>query len=289
VRDSFFGVLLWLASYDRGMSLPPSGPTRTALITGASSGIGAAIAAQLAARGHGVTLAARRLDRLQVMATELAAAHGIRAEAVAVDLTDESSRNELVAAISAQERSVNILVNNAGLTTLGSVATADIAGELAMIRTNVEAVAHLCTALVPAMVERRSGAVLNVASTAAFQPVPGQAGYGATKAFVLSYTHALRAELRGSGVSVTALCPGPVETGFAAAAGLTDEQAAESLPGFLWVPVDEVAAAAVAGMVAGKAVVVPGAGNRLSAAVGWLTPRAALLPVLARRHPSLTD
>ena len=126
---------------------------------------------------------------------------------------------------------------------MGHVRMADRAAELALVRTNVEAVVDLCALFVPGMVTRHRGAVLNTASTAAFQPLPGQASYGASKAFVLSYGRALAAELRGSGVSVTTLCPGPVETGFAEAAGMTDEEAAETLPKIMWVPADEVARA----------------------------------------------
>ena len=157
-----------------------------------------------------------------------------------------------------------------------------------MVRTDVEAVVHLCSLFVPGMVERRSGAVLNVASTAAFQPLPGQAAYGASKAFVLSYSHALRGELRRPGVTVTVLCPGPVETGFAAAAGISDEEAAGAMPKIMVVPVADVAKAAVAGMDANRAVVIPGAGNRVSAAIGWLTPRRLLVPMVAKRHPALS-
>jgi short-subunit dehydrogenase len=256
-------------------------------VTGASSGIGAEIASQLASRGYGVTLVARRIDRLEALAGRLAESHGIRAEVVAADLTDEEARTAVISEIDRRGLVVNMLVNNAGFSTAGPVARAQVAGELAMVRTDVEAVVHLCTALLPGMVERRSGAILNVASTAAFQPVPGQAGYGASKAFVLSYTHALRAELAGSGVSVTALCPGPVATGFASAAGLSDTDAAAALPSFLWVPAERVASAAVEGLETGRAVVIPGAGNKLSAAAGWLTPRTLLLPVLAKRHPAM--
>lgn len=269
------------------MTLPAPSPDRTCLVTGASSGIGAEIAKLLAAKGLGVTLVARREPKLRALAQELASKHGIRAEVVVADLTDESSRANIVAELESRELAVNVLVNNAGLSTMGAVYRGEVAAELAMVRTDVEAVVHLCTAFLPGMVERRSGAILNVASTAAFQPLPGQAGYGASKAFVLSYGHAIRAELRGTGVTVTTLCPGPVETGFGEAAGLTDEEASGSLPKFMWVPPGEVAAAAVAGMDADRPVVIPGIFNRLGAAGGWLTPRRLITPLLARQHPAL--
>jgi len=269
------------------MSLPAPDPARTCLVTGASSGIGAAIARLLAARGLGVTLVARREARLAELAQGLASRYGVRAEVIAADLTDEASRAAIVSDLEGRDLTVNVLVNNAGLTTMGPVSRSDPAQELAMVRTDVEAVVHLCSLLVPGMVERRSGAVLNVASTAAFQPLPGQAGYGASKAFVLSYSHALRGELRSQGVTVTVLCPGPVETGFAAAAGISEEDAVSSLPKVMWLPVTDVAKAAVAGMDADRAVVIPGVANRIGAAVGWLSPRSLLVPQIAKRHPAL--
>ncbi len=257
------------------------------MVTGASSGIGAELAALLAARGLGVTLVARREERLRQLADQLRSRHGVRVEVIAADLTDEGSRQAVAGELERRSLAVNVLVNNAGGTTLGPVHRADPGREVAMVRTNVEAVVHLCSVFLPGMVERRSGAVLNVASTAAFQPLPGQAAYGASKAFVLSYSHALRGELRPTGVTVTALCPGPVETGFAAAAGLSDAEASESLPRIMWLPAADVARAAVKGMDANKAVVIPGLANRVSAAAGWLTPRRAIVPIVASRHPSL--
>ena len=162
-------------------------------------------------------------------------------EIIAADLTDEASRSRIATELEEPSLSVNVLVNNAGFSTMGPVYRSDPEREVALVRTDVEAVVHLCSLFLAGMVERRSGAVLNVASTAAFQPLPGQAAYGASKAFVLSYSHALRGELRSKGVTVTALCPGPVETGFATAAGITDEEAAGAMPKILWVSADEVA------------------------------------------------
>ena len=269
------------------MSLPAPDPDRTCLVTGASSGIGAEIAGLLAARGLGVTLVARREDRLRALADQLTSRHGIRAEVIGADLADEESRGAIATQLAARSLSVNVLVNNAGMTTIGPVYGSDPAREIAMIRIDVEAVVHLCSLFLPGMVERRSGVVLNVASTGAFQPLPGQAGYGASKAFVLSYSHALRGELRPTGVTVTVLCPGPVRTGFGEAAGISDEDATEALPKIMWIPVADVAKAAVSGMDANKAVVIPGLANRISAAAGWHSPRSVLVPMVARRHPAL--
>ena len=137
------------------------------------------------------------------------------------------------------------------------------------------------------MVEREAGAILNVSSTAAFQPMPAQAGYAASKAFVVSYSQAVRAELSGTGVSVTALCPGPVETEFAEAAGFDGDEAKAALPSFMWVSVEAVAAAGVEGLDRGRAVVIPGTANRAAAIGARLAPRRVLVPLLARRHPGL--
>jgi hypothetical protein len=269
------------------MPLPAPNPARTCLVTGASSGIGEEIARLLASRGFGVTLVARSEDKLEALAGQLASATGVRVGYIAADLTNEAARAALPAELEARGLLVNVLVNNAGFSTAGPVRSADPARELAMVRTDVEAVVHLCTLFVPGMVERRSGAVLNVASTAAYQPIPGQAAYAASKAFVLSYTHALRGELRSEGVTVAALCPGPVDTGFAAAAGLSKEEFTGSVPSFMVVSAHDVAAAAVAGLEAGRAVVIPGVANRVLAAGGWLSPRSLLVPVVAKHHPAL--
>jgi short-subunit dehydrogenase len=271
------------------MSLPPPGPERTSVVTGASSGIGLEIAKDLARRGRGVTLVARRESVLRELADHLASAHGVRADVLAVDLSDAAARGAMPAALAERGLTVDVLVNNAGLSTTGPVHGSDRDREIGMIRTNVEAVVDLCSLFLPGMVERRTGAILNVASTAAFQPLPGQAGYGATKSFVLSYTHALRGELKGTGVTATALCPGPVDTGFGEAAGFSKEDAESALPKFMWVTPEVVARDAVAGLDAGKAVVIPGMANRVAARAAYLTPRALLVPLLARQHPSLRD
>lgn len=269
------------------MSLPVPATDRTALVTGASSGIGVEIARCLAARGHGVTLVARREDRLRELADDLATRHGVRTEVIGCDLTELADRNRLIEQVAERDLAVSILVNNAGFSTMGPVQKADVEREVAMVRTDVEAVIHLCAAFVNGMVERGSGAVLNVASTAAFQPLPGQAGYGGAKAFVLSYTQAIGAELRDTGVTATALCPGPVETGFAEAAGIDDEQAGDALPRIMWVSAPDVAAAAVEGMDKGRAVVIPGLPNRILAQLALHSPRSLVLPLLRRQHPAL--
>ncbi|WP_139981447.1 SDR family NAD(P)-dependent oxidoreductase [Nocardioides litoris] len=268
------------------MGLPTPAPDRTALVTGASSGIGAEVARVLARRGHGVTLVARSVDKLDELAVELRGL-GVRAEVLPADLTDRAARAALPGRVAELGLGVEVLVNNAGLSTLGPVAASDPEAEMAMVELDVVAVVDLCSRFVPGMVDRGRGAVLNVASTAAFQPLPGQAGYAAGKVFVLSYTQSLAGELRGSGVTATALCPGPVETGFGARAGFSDEDAKDALPEVMWVPAEEVARVAVDGLARGRLVVVPGRVNRVAAALAQVTPRSLLLPVLARSHPGL--
>jgi short-subunit dehydrogenase len=268
------------------MSLPLPAPDRTALVTGASSGIGMEIARELARRVHGVTLVARSGDKLTELAEELRA-WGVRSEVLATDLADRSARAALPERIDDLGLTVDILVNNAGYTTTGAVASSDPAAEIDMVEVDVTTVVDLCSRFVPGMVERSRGAVLNVASTAAFQPLPGQASYGAAKAFVLSYTRSLAGELRGKGVSVTALCPGPVRTGFVARSGLSVEEAESALPSFMYESAEVVAKMGVDALDRGRTVVIPGPANRAAAALAQLVPKQVLVPILASQHPSL--
>ena len=259
------------------------GPNPTALVTGASSGIGAAIARDLHRRGCSVVLVARRAERLAELAAEL----GNRCSVVPADLSDAQDRAALPGRVAGLGLQVDVLVNNAGISTMGRQHAADPEAELGVIAVDVAAVVDLCTRFLPEMVSRRRGAVLNVASVGAFGPLPGQAVYGAAKAFVLSYTHALRAELRATGVTASALCPGPVDTGFGEAAGFSMEDARKTLPPPLWVPVEEVARIGVDGLAAGRAVIIPGRANRAAAALYHLAPRRLIVPLVARSHPGL--
>ncbi|MCU1353715.1 MAG: ydfG 2 [Acidimicrobiales bacterium] len=268
------------------MSLPAPAADRTCLVTGASSGIGAEIARQLVAKGYGVTLVARRADKLQELADELGD-RGVRVEVVAADLADRGARRAMLDEVASRGLAIDVLVNNAGLSTVGAVQRSNPDAEVNMIEVDVVAVAELCSRVVPGMVERGQGAVLNVASTAAFQPLPGQAGYGGCKAFVLSYTQALAGELAGTGVSATALCPGPVDTGFGETAGFDKEEAEAALPKFMWEPVENVAKVAIDGMEKGRSVAIPGPANRAAAVFARLAPKQFLVPLLAKRHPGL--
>jgi hypothetical protein len=265
------------------MALPPPSAGSTCLVTGASSGIGADIARSLARRGHGVALVARRRDRLDGLAEELRADHGVRAEALAADLSQESSRTTMLETLAELGLTVEVLVNNAGFGSGGLFHQLDQERELEMVRLNVEAVVALCGRFVPKMVARGRGAVLNVASVAAFQPVPRQATYAATKAFVLSFGEALHTELRSSDVTVTTLCPGPVRSEFVDAAGLSAE--VDDTPSFLWSGPEVVAEQGVKALERGRRVVVPGPLNRATALGGQHVPRSVLLRMMERLYP----
>jgi uncharacterized protein len=265
------------------VALPPPEPNSTCLVTGASAGIGAEIARGLARRGHGVTLAARREDRLQELADELADEHGVRAETISVDVSDSEARSHLKADIEGRGLTVEVLVNNAGFGSGGKFTELDPEEEASMIRTNVESLISLTGHFLPAMVERGRGAVLNLASLIAFQPMPFQATYGASKAAVLSFTEAIHEELRGSDVTITAVCPGPVRTEFGEMGGFGG--ADEKIPDFAWLEADKVAEDAIEGLEKGERVVVPGALNQLAALAGHYTPRALLLPTVRRVWP----
>lgn len=265
------------------MALPSPGNDRAAIVTGASSGIGEEFARILVDRGHQVVLVARSADRLE----EIAARLGAQAHPLPADLSQRTERASLLDRVTALGLTPDILVNNAGLSTLGLVAESDPEKELNLVEVDVAAVVDLCSRILPGMVERHRGAVLNVASIAAFGPLPGQAAYGAAKAFVLSYSHSLRGELKGTGVSVTALCPGPVDTGFGEAAGFSKEEAESALPRVMWVPAAEVAKAGIDGLAAGKAVVVPGRVNQVASSFFRVAPPELLLPFLTRNHPAM--
>ena len=262
------------------MALPEPSESATALVTGASAGIGEAIAHELASRGYGVTLVARREERLRALAGELSESHGVRAEAIAADLGDEAARERLAGKIEALGLEVEILVNNAGFGTAETVFDLDRERLMAMIRLNCEALLDFQARYLPAMITRGRGAVINIASTAAFQPIPGTATYAATKAFVLSLSEAVHEELKGTGVTLTAVCPGPVRTEFAQVAGI--EQAEDQLPGVFWMTSEAVAKAAVDAAESGKRAIVPGLINRASALTGQHTPRMLALPIAKR-------
>jgi uncharacterized protein len=241
--------------------------TKVALVTGASAGLGAEFARQLSKRGHRLVLAARRKDRLEVLAKELG-----DARAVTIDLSKADAAAKLMADLEAHGETVDLLVNNAGFGLIGRFAELDARRERQMIDLNIGTLADLCRAVAPGMIEQKSGGIINVASTAAFQPGPKMAVYFATKAFVLSLTEALHEELRPHGIHVTCLCPGPTRTEFGDVAGfggngLFDRVAMES---------PEVVKAGLRGLDRNKAVVVPGLVNKLTANSGRFAPRSVV-------------
>jgi short-subunit dehydrogenase len=238
----------------------------TALITGASAGLGAELAKLCAAGGYDVVLVARSAGRLAELGEGLARTYGVRARPLVADLAIPSAPAEIFAQLSATP--IDLLINNAGFGLRGAFAETDWAADARLLQVNVAALLHLTKLFLPEMVRRRSGRILNVASTAAFVPGPFMAMYYASKAFVLSFSEAVANEVQGTGVSVTALCPGPTRTEFFAAAGITDSGLFRSPA----MDAAEVAREGYAAMMAGKASVIAGARNR------WMMRGARLLP-----------
>ena len=226
----------------------------TALVTGASSGIGDAIARRLAAEGTDLVVVARDEARLQALARELTAAHGVTVEVLAADLSAPVSRHAVERRLADRARPVDLLVNNAGFGTNGAFHQLPVDREEQEVQVNALAVLRLCSAALGPMVERGSGAVLNIASIGGLYPVPGSATYGATKAFVCSFSDALHEEVRGTGVTVTASLPGFTRTEFQER---SDWQGQAAIPEMAWLTADEVARASLDGAAAGRARVVP--------------------------------
>lgn len=237
---------------------------KVALITGASAGLGVEFARQLSARGYSLVLAARRADRLEALAAELG-----NARAVAIDLAADGATARLMDDIRGNDQPVDLLINNAGFGLRGDVADLDAVRLRQMIDLNIGALTDLSRAVVPDMIARRSGAILNVASTAAFQPGPHMAVYFATKAYVLSFSEALHEELKPFGIKVSALCPGPTRTEFGEVAGFTsdrfDRLAMESA---------KVVEIGLKGLDRNKAVVIAGVTNKAGAHATRFVPRS---------------
>ncbi|HEX7137510.1 MAG TPA: SDR family oxidoreductase [Vicinamibacterales bacterium] len=252
---------------------------RTALITGASSGIGLELARLFAADKWDVALVARSEEKLKELAAELQSAHGITAHVVAADLAKPNAATEVMEGLKGID--IEALVNNAGFGLGGEFAKTDLNAELEMIQVNVTALTQLTKLVLSGMIARRRGAILNVASTASFQPGPLMAVYYATKAYVLSFSEAIADELRNSGVTVTALCPGPTATGFASAANVesstlfTMMRPAES---------KDVAHAGYEGMKSGKRIVIPGVKNKLLAQSIRVSPRRLVTAIVRKMN-----
>jgi hypothetical protein len=261
------------------IKLPFAGP---ALITGASSGLGEEFARRLAAMGHPLILVARREDKLRALASELSAAHGIKADVVAADLaTDEG-----VAKIESVMRSrgdVALLINNAGFGAGGSFYRIDMAIQTSMIRVHVEATARLIRAALPSMVERGTGAVINVASVAAFTISPKSAMYASTKAWMVSFSRALALELRPKGIRVQVLCPGFTHTGFHATPEFATSDGI-AIPRFLWGPADKVIEASLKALRGRKVIVIPGWKNKIMARLARMSVATAVIRAFTRKR-----
>jgi short-subunit dehydrogenase len=253
-----------------------------ALVTGASGGIGEELARILARHGHDLVLVARSADKLAALAERLELDHGIKVRAIAKDLARPEAAAELHEALAAEGLAVDVLVNNAGLGLLGKFAEMGIDDIVQMLRLDVEAPTLLTRLFLPSMLERGSGRILNLASTAAFQPGPLMAVYYATKAYVLSFSEALANEVAGTGVTVTALCPGPTETGFSSRAGSEQSRLFKGPT----MDARTVAEAGYAGLMAGKPVVIPGLRNRLLAFGVRLAPRRVVTQIARRMQES---
>jgi short-subunit dehydrogenase len=245
----------------------------TALITGASGGIGLELARRFAASGHDLVLVARSADRLAALAEQLRHDAGITVTPIPADLAEPAAAEAIAAAIDGRGITLDALVNNAGVGLFGAFAEAPLHAQLAMIRLNVTSLVHLTGLLLPGMIARGRGRIVNVASTAGFQPGPLMAVYYATKAFVLSFSEALAEELAGSGVTVTTVCPGPTATGFQDAAGLPGLRTAQR---HIMMDVGPVADATFRGALAGRRLVIPGWLNRVHLQALRLAPRRLL-------------
>lgn len=261
---------------DRSRRLDGSGAT--ALITGASSGIGAAFARKLAVEGYDLVLVARRADRLDALAQELQQRHAIQVETLSADLTIEADVARVASRL-AELPNLDLLVNNAGFGVEGHFAEADISPQLDMIRLHVLASVRLTHAALPGMIDRGRGGVINVASLAGFMALPGAAQYCATKGYLIIFSRALALELTGTGVHVQALCPGLTHTEFHAHEG---SASATRMPEFMWMSADAVVETALAGLAAGQAVCIPGWGNRILKLLGS-SPLVDLAAPLLRR------
>ena len=249
----------------------------SALITGASAGIGREFARQLTGRAGALVLVARRQERLEELRDELTKRDpNLNVHVRAVDLSQASEVEELCAWLEREEISIDFLINNAGLGDRGVFGTSDPQRIHEMLAVNVAALTVLTRALLPAMIERKRGAILNVSSSAGFLPIERLAVYAATKAYVTSFSEAIRGELHGSGVAVAALCPGPVHTEFGEVARRNSRERAKSGPEFVHVSVDEVVRAGLHTIERGKPLVVPGLIIRTAMLLVRLTPMPLL-------------
>lgn len=283
MRNVFYGVpLLELCFYAFSDSRAENEAMRksgTALITGASGGIGEALAQQIAAAGFRIILAARSQEKLQALGERLSREHGVEHRVIVADLSRSETTSAIEAAVHAYGWDIDLLVNNAGFTVFGPFADVSWRKQHELLEVNIVTLTALTHRFLPGMLARQNGGILNVASTAAFMPGPLMAVYYASKAYVLSFSEALHEEVAGSGVTVTALCPGPTETGFQSRGEMEDSKLVRDKR---LMSADAVARAGLKGLFAGKRVVVPGMMNKLSIELPRFLPRA-MMPGIVKR------
>ncbi len=267
------------------MGIPQPSAQARAVVTGASSGIGMALARELAARGHGLILVARRGDILEELAAQLRERHGTPVEVRAIDLSDPTAVTVLCGELAGRE--ISILANNAGVATFGPLADLDADYERVQVRLNVNAVHDLTLAVLPQMVRRRAGGILMVGSAAGNMPIPNNATYAASKAFVNTFSESLRGEVAGAGVHVTLLAPGPVRTHAPTAEEASAVDA--NVPDFLWHDSAKVAVMSLDGLARNKMRVVPGVLSKAMSVAGGYSPRKFTAPIVGVFYRKLGD
>ena len=265
------------------MPVPPPSPDARAVVTGASQGIGEALATELAARGHSLIVTARRGEVLTDLAARLTERYGVTVEVRAVDLTDAADRATLADELAG--RNISILCNNAGTATFGPVATLDPEGEKKQVALNVIAVHDLTLAVLPGMIARHAGGILISGSVAGNSPIPNNATYAASKAFANTFSESLRAEVKKDGVHVTVLAPGPVraEMPAPAEASLVDKL----IPDFLWISVEHTAKVSLDALEHNKMRIVPGITSKAMSVASGYAPRAIVTPIVGAVYKKL--
>ncbi len=265
------------------MPVPAPSPDARAVVTGASQNIGEALATELAARGHNLIVTARRGDVLDTLAGRLTDQHGVVVEVRPADLADPGDRAKLADELAG--RHISILCANAGTATFGPVSALDPAAERAQVQLNVLGVHDLALAVLPGMLERRAGGILISGSAAGNSPIPYNATYAASKAFVNTFSESLRGELRGTGVHVTVLAPGPVRTDLPdpADASLVDKL----VPEFLWISTEHTARLSLNALGRNKMRVVPGVTSKAMSVASQYAPRAVVAPIVGSFYKKL--
>jgi short-subunit dehydrogenase len=265
------------------MPVPAPSPDARAVVTGASQNIGEALATELAARGHNLIVTARREDVLTDLAARLSDKYGVTAEVRPADLTDPAERAKLTDELAA--RNISILCANAGIATFGAVSGLDPEVEKAQVQLNAVAVYDLTLAVLPGMIERRAGGILISGSAAGNSPIPYNATYAATKAFVNTFSESLHGELRGSGVHVTLLAPGPVRTELP---DPSQQSLVEKMvPDFLWISTEYTARVSLNALARNKMRVVPGLTSKAMSVAGQYAPRAVVAPIVGSFYKKL--